>query len=68
VFGQDYVDTTLPTACMKSICLLLNIAMAKDWDIQQIDVKMAFLYGLLLLDEVQYLKQPPSFSEPGKEN
>jgi len=33
VFGQDYVDTTSPTACMESVRLLLNIATAKDWDI-----------------------------------
>jgi len=68
VFGQDYVDTTLPTAHMESVCLLLNVAAAKDWDIQQIDVKTAFLYGLLPADEAQYLEQPESFVEPGKED
>jgi hypothetical protein len=68
VFGQDYVDTTSPTARMESVRLLLNIAAAKDWDIQQIDVKTAFLYGLLPADEAQYLEQPESFAEPGKED
>jgi hypothetical protein len=68
VFGQDYVDTTSPTARMESVRLLLNIAAAKDWDIQQIDVKTAFLYGLLPPDEAQYLEQPESFAEPGKED
>ena len=68
VFGQDYVDTTSPTARMESVRLLLNIAAAKGWDIQQIDVKTAFLYGLLPPDEAQYLEQPESFAEPGKED
>jgi len=68
VFGQDYVDTTSPTTRMESICLLLNIAATKDWDIQQIDIKTAFLYGLLPADEAQYLEQPESFVELGKED
>ena len=68
VFGQDYVDTTSPTARMESVRLLLNIAAAKDWDIQQIDVKTAFLYGFLPADEAQYLEQPEAFAEPGKED
>ena len=68
VFGQDYVDTTSPTAQMKSVHLLLNIAAAKDWDVQQIVVKTAFLYSLLPPDEAQYLEQPECFAEPGKED
>ena len=68
VFGQDYIDTTSPTACMESVHLLLNIAAAKNRDIQQIDVKTTFLYGLLPADEAQFLEQPESFAEPGKED
>ena len=58
VFRQDYVDTTSPTAHMESICLLLNITAAKDWDVQQIDVKTAFLYGLLPPDEPSTWNNP----------
>jgi hypothetical protein len=36
VFGQDYVDTTSPTARMESVHLLLNIAVAKDWDLHRL--------------------------------
>jgi len=68
VFGQDYVDTTSPTTRMESVRLLLNITAAKDWDIQQIDVKTTFLYGLLPTDKAQYLEQPKSFAELGKED
>ena len=53
---------------MESVRLLLNIAAAKDWDIQQIDVKTAFLYGFLPADKAQYLEQPEAFAEPGKED
>ena len=58
----------ITTACMESIHLLLNIAVAKDWDIQQVDIKTAFLYGLLPADEAQYLEQPEAFAESGKED
>ena len=53
---------------MESIHLLLNIAVAKDWDIQQVDIKTAFLYGLLPADEAQYLEQSEAFAESGKED
>lgn len=34
----------------------------------QIDIKTAFLYGLLQEDKVQYMMQPEGFEEPGKED
>ena len=34
----------------------------------QIDVKTAFLYGLLPNDEIQYMEQPNGFEGPGKED
>jgi hypothetical protein len=40
---------------------------AMDWDAQQIDVKTAFLYGLLPDNEIQYMEQPKEFEEPGTE-
>jgi hypothetical protein len=39
-----------------------------DWDAQQIDIKTAFLYGLLPDDEIQYMEQPKGFEEAGKED
>lgn len=68
VYGQDYTKTTAPTARLESFRALLHLAAAHDWDAQQIDVKTAFLYGLLPEDEVQYMEQPGSFQEPGKED
>ena len=67
IYGRDYTSTTSPTARMESWQILLHIAAHKDWDIQQIDIKTAFLYGLLPDDETQYMQQPLGFEEPGKE-
>ena len=53
---------------MESWQILLCIAASLGLDAQQIDVKTAFLYGLLLDDEVQYMQQPASFEEPGRED
>ena len=61
------MKTTSPTARMESWRLIMHIATSLDWDIKQIDVKMAFLYGLLPDDEIQYMEQPRGFEEPGKE-
>jgi hypothetical protein len=66
IYGKDYTKTTSPTAHMESWRILLHIAASLGWDAQQIDVKMAFLYGLLPDDEVQYMQQPTGFEERGK--
>jgi Reverse transcriptase (RNA-dependent DNA polymerase) len=52
---------------MESWRILLYIAASKGWDAQQINIKTAFLYGLLLDDEIQYMQQPMGFKEQGKE-
>ncbi|KAH0581202.1 hypothetical protein H2248_012654 [Termitomyces sp. 'cryptogamus'] len=53
---------------MESWQVLLHLAAAQGWDAAQIDIKTAFLYGLLPEEEVQYMMQPEQFEEPGKEN
>jgi hypothetical protein len=68
IYGKDYTKTTSPTARMESWRILLHLAAALDWDAQQIDIKTAFLYGLLPKEEYQYMEQPPEFEEPGKED
>ncbi|KAG5729260.1 Copia protein [Termitomyces sp. T112] len=55
-------------ARMESWHILLHLAAAKGWDATQIDVKTAFLYGILPEDEVQFMKQPKGFEEEGKED
>jgi hypothetical protein len=46
----------------------MHLTASLNWDIQHIDVKTAFLHGLLPKDEMAYLEQPPGFQEPGKED
>lgn len=67
-YGVDYTSTTSPTARMESWRILLRLAGALDWDAQQIDIKTAFLYGLLPDNEIQYMEQPKGFEEAGKED
>jgi len=51
---------------MESLRVLLHIAANLDWDAQQINIKMAFLYGLLPEDKIQYMEQPKGLEEQGK--
>jgi hypothetical protein len=68
VHGRDYDKTTSPTARMESWRILLHLAAHLGWDAQQIDIKTAFLNGLLPEEETQYMYQPDGFAEPGKED
>ena len=54
------------TACMESWHILLHLAATLNWDAQQIDIKTAFLSGLLPEEEFQYMEQPPEFEELAK--
>ena len=44
---------------MVSIQTVLALAARLDWEIHQVDVKSAYLYGELNKDEVIYMKPPP---------
>lgn len=67
VFGQDYTHTSSPTMHMESFRALLHLAASLGWDIQQLDIKTAFLYRILPDNKDLYMVQPCSFKEPGKE-
>jgi Reverse transcriptase (RNA-dependent DNA polymerase) len=51
---------------MKTIRLLISHAAQNEWSIYQIDVKSAFLNGML--EEEVYVKQPLGYMKLGKEN
>ena len=62
IFGLDYDETFSPVARFESLRLLLALAALEDWEIHQMDVKSAFLNGLL--DEEIYMEQPEGFVDP----
>ena len=64
VQGIDYDETFSPVARFESLRLLLALAALEDWEIHQMDVKSAFLNGLL--DEEIFMEQPQGFIAPGQ--
>jgi len=63
--GIDYDETFSPVAHFESLRLLLALAALEDWEIQQMDVKSAFLNGVL--DKEIYMEQPIGFITPRTE-
>lgn len=66
IFGVDFSDTFAPVARLDTIRLLLAIPAHKGWKVYQLDVKSAFLNGIL--EEEIYVAQPEGFSMKGKED
>ena len=60
--GIDYDEPFSPVVMLKSIRILLTIAVYYDYEIWKMDVKIAFLNGNLLEDV--YMKQPGGFVDP----
>jgi hypothetical protein len=57
--GIDYEETFAPVARLKAIRILLAFSVAKGFKLHQMDVKSAFLNGVL--EEEVYVRQPPGF-------
>jgi len=51
---------------MSSICVILDLVVTLDLEIEQMNVKIAFLHGDL--EEEIYMEQPESFKVKGKDN
>nr|GFD00047.1 retrovirus-related Pol polyprotein from transposon TNT 1-94 [Tanacetum cinerariifolium] len=60
--GVDYDEVFAPVARIKAIRLFPAYALFKDFMVYQMDVKSAFLYGVI--EEKVYVCQPPGFDEP----
>ena len=63
--GVDYTEIFSPVVKLTTIILVLGLVSVEDLDLEQLDVKTAFLYGDL--EEDIYMNQPKGFLESGKE-
>jgi hypothetical protein len=59
--GIDYFDTFAPVARLASIRTILALAAQENMELHQIDIKSAYLNGVLTKNEVIYMRQPPDF-------
>ena len=64
--GIDYEETYAPVARLEAIRMLLAYASIMNFKLYQMDVKSAFLNGLI--QEEVYVEQPPGFEIPDKPN
>ena len=60
----DYFDTYAPVAKLSSLRTILALAARLDLELDQIDIKGAYLNGELTDDEIIYMRQPPGYPYP----
>jgi hypothetical protein len=59
--GVDYDETFNPVGKLATVRTVLSIAVSRDWTIQQLDMKNAFLHDTLT--ETVYCSQPTGFAD-----
>src|SRR5713226_2070869 len=64
--GIDYEETSAPIARYTSIISVLSLATVMKWKIHQMDVKTAFLNGVV--EEEVYVEQPLGFETHDRES
>ena len=65
-YGRDYEETFAPVARMETVRVVLSIAAQNKWKAYQMDVKLAFLNGVLM--EEVYIEQPLDYEKKGEEH
>jgi transposase InsO family protein len=63
-YGIDYEQTFSPVARLSTVRTLISYATQRNLKIYQMDVKTAYLNGIL--EEEVYMKQPPGFEKGSK--
>jgi hypothetical protein len=63
-YGIDYNETFASVVRQKTYRSLFALAAIHDWEIEQMDVKTAFLYGPV--NETIFVQLPPGYQQPGK--
>ncbi|THH09796.1 hypothetical protein EW145_g1755 [Phellinidium pouzarii] len=72
VDGVDYYsdDTFAPVTRLSSVCSILSYAATNNWEIHQIDIKLAYLYGELEDNETIFMHPPQHYEldsiQPGQ--
>lgn len=64
-YSIDFDEVFAPVARIETIRLLVSLAASRDWEIHYLDVKTAFLHGVL--KEHVYVTQPEGFIVKGSE-
>jgi hypothetical protein len=62
VEGLDFGETFAPVARLEAIMIVLAFATSKGFKLYQMDVKDAFLNGII--QEEVFVRQPPGFENP----
>ncbi|RDX63704.1 hypothetical protein CR513_57826, partial [Mucuna pruriens] len=65
-YGMDYEETFASMAKMNTIRVIISLAAHFGWNLQQFDVKNAFLHGDL--EEEVYMEIPPGFYSHNEKN
>jgi hypothetical protein len=65
-YGIDYEEVFALVARLNTVRLLISLVAHHSWKIYQLDVKSAFLNGVL--EEEVYVEQPEGFISQGEEN
>lgn len=64
-YGVDYNEVFAPVSRMDTVRMIIALAANKGWQVYQLDVKSAFLYGTLT--EEVYVEQPKGYIKKGNE-